>query len=428
MNKRIVSNTPRQKLNNSFKDSSFIEESKKKERRNNSNRKSLDFSLNDITNHSLIPRKNSVSKLSNKPQIDSLNSPSKSNIPILKKKFSHQNINVNKNINVVRERDLSASRAKKTIQMKERSVTRNKERSLIQVKERSVSRNKERSLSKAKTLKPNTKDTQNADQMSMTITNQFGVTSTIMKMSIKKPVPKSSLRKTKVTKSEVKKKENCEKTKTLEGIVENKDNDINSESFIDRKIMNFNEKTKELTKKNHNKKIVTYEVKNLNTIKGTGAQIGLIVKKEHMTKNLIKASPVKRESVSNHLKLDDKKLEKLETLKKKLNKLEIITDNTLTQTENRTNCRLENMDFTVFSTPRNNKFEPILNDRLLFTDYNSNRFSKIKIDENLRESRVENISKLLETHHNHVSGESAATSSDSFKRESRKLLNNNNKI
>ena len=70
--------------------------------------------------------------------------------------------------------------------------------------------------------------------------------------------------------------------------------------------------------------------------------------------------------------------------KKKLNKLEIITDNTLTQTENRTNCRLENMDFTVFSTPRNNKFEPILNDRLLFTDYNSNRFSKIKIDENLR--------------------------------------------
>jgi len=239
------------------------------------------------------------------------------------------------------------------------------------------------------------------------MTNQFGVTSTIMKVDFSKTIVKKNTIKKKKTSKTM-----GEKPKETSTPVKEVSNNVNYQTL--ERLNTLTEKSKAITnQKAAIKKQVTYVIKNTNIAKESGAQIGVVVKKE-MNKKAQKHSP-KRESIN--------KEDKFERLKKKLGKLDILTDQgSNTNMEGRTiKCRLEQLNFTIFSTPKNKKADPIIDEKLLLTD--RVRYNKANEEVLVKGScRVENISRLLEKHHNHLSGESAATSSDSVKKQSRKRI------
>ena len=110
----------------------------------------------------------------------------------------------------------------------------------------------------------------------------------------------------------------------------------------------------------------------------------------------------------------------IENQRTKLNKYDIITNRPKENLDYKS--RVEQIDFAIFSTPRNKLYDIVEYEKLINTNYNTNRQYKTLM---LEGSRVENISKLLEVNNNHISGASAATSSDSFNRNSKKLVPNN---
>jgi len=328
-----------------------------------------------------LTKKNSTSKFSlRKQSFDDLGSPNN-----LKRKTSGQNFD----IKPVKP-DRSGSAAKKSTP----NVNLARERSSSkQLKPR------ERSLSRNKNLKINTKDEQ--DPMSMTMTNQFGVTSTIMKVDFSKTlVPKKTVaKKKKINKSKSKIKNIEDEEKLKEKSVEKVDKVEKTIESNMKLIKDSNKKVNANKKKP--KKPVTYEIKNLHEVNKTGDQVGIVVKKD-----VKKAVSPKKE----------KKVDKFENLKKKLNKMNIICEQPKNNMEKTTpkKSRLEQIDFTklTFSTPKNKKCDPVINDKLILTE---------RRNSNTKKCRVENISKMLQKHNKNSPGESPATSSDSVSRISRHM-------
>ncbi len=170
--------------------------------------------------------------------------------------------------------------------------------------------------------------------------------------------------------------------------------------------------------KNLEKKKVKYELQNIKVIKGGNAEIGLVVKKEKTGKKINKGF-----SPSKTLTIDPKRKEKLEKIDKKLKKFDYLTEKSFDFKET-TKSRVEQIDFNFFSNSRDNLLDYIQDDLLFSSNYLTNNYKTLKLEG----GRVENISKLIEINPSHISGESAATSSDSIRRKSAKYTATNNLI
>ncbi len=409
-----MSNTPKKEsLTKHKKNLSFNEEMTTPMKRNRSISKN---SLNKSVNQESNSRKNSEGRLSpvKKPPHDKLISPiKKNNISLIKKKPSHSN--------------LLLSLDKELISNHERSGSINKKNKLSHrdnsASKKSITR--ERSGSKSKQTKMVKRDEQN-NILSMTITNAFGVTSTIIKVPVNKPdsVKKPTKR---LNKKKQKRPDNIDNNIDVEKISHRQFRLENNQEFpnekeIEKEIKNEKkpcliDKNK-ISIKNQEKKKVKYELQNIKVIKGGNAEIGLVVKKEKKGKKLTKGfSPSKTQVI------DPKRKEKLEKLDKKLKKFDYLTERSF-EIKETTKSRVEQIDFNFFSNSRDNLLDYIQDDLLFTSNYLTNNYKSLKLEG----GRVENISKLIEINPSHISGESAATSSDSIRRKSAKYSATNNHI
>src|SRR5690606_3313332 len=141
-----------------------------------------------------------------------------------------------------------------------------------------VTKERSRSRNKSLVINTNSKEEDQKDLMSMTITNQFGVTSTIMKMTVTKEPQKKIIKKP-TQKGKIKKKVNNKQpesvNKQIESVNKQSEETQNEKEEkkqiqiqqIEKKLLTLKEKSNLATKpKVEKKKKVKYEIKNINTL------------------------------------------------------------------------------------------------------------------------------------------------------------------
>lgn len=411
----MLSNTPKKEAQTKHKKNfSFNEEITPIKRIRSISKNSLNKSVNQES----ISRKNSEGKLSpiKKPPLDKLISPVKiNNISSIKKKTSNSNLllNLDKELNINPERSGSISKKNK---LSHRDYSASKK-----------SITKERSCSKSKQIKLIKRDEHN-NILSMTITNDLGVTSTIMKVPIIKPISKKKQKRELNTSKQIRQDKidnlrDGEKTSSRQQRLE-----INQGSYRERKEREtkVEKKTCFVDKNKHTNKIadkkkVKYELQNIKVIKESNAEIGLVVKKEKSVKKKLNKgfSPSKTQII------DPKRQEKIDKINNKLKKYDYLTEKSLDYKDSIMKSRVEQIDFNFFSTSRDNLLDYIQDELFLTNNYlTNNNYKTLKLEG----SRVENISKLMEANNYPISGESAPTSSDSIRRKSGKYTESYNQI